>query len=130
MSFSGEFRHSLLSGRAKAKCCRIAFVSGYFTGAGKIVDDRTVEMTFTDPETVSVLSEYLPAFDRDASLCVEGTRLVKTLRVSSAGAVRLLSEDEVALPEFRCNACKGNYLAGLFSSCGHVSDPAREWFFF
>ena len=127
MSFSGEFRHSLLTERAKAKCCRIAFVSGYLTGAGKIAGDRTVEMTFTDPDAVSVLSEYLPAFDRDASLSVEGTRRVKTMRVSGAAAVRLLSDDEVALPEYRCNACKGNYLAGLFSSCGHVSDPAREW---
>ena len=127
MSFSGDFRHQLLVGRAKVKCCRIAFVSGFLTGAGKVADGRTVEMNVTDPEAEAVLSEYLPSFDRDATVLVEGTRRVKVARVTSAAAVRLLDCAEVSFPEFRCNACKGNYLAGLFASCGRVSDPAREW---
>ena len=78
MSFSGDFRRSLLVGRAKAKCCRNAFVSGYLTGAGKQTDAGTVQMNCTEPEAVAVLSEYLPAFDRCAAITVEGTRRVKT----------------------------------------------------
>ena len=127
MSFSGEFRHSLLGERAKNKCCRIAFVTGYLTGAGTVVSDAAVVTTHTDPDVPLILSEYLPAFDRAATLSVEGTRRVKTVSVQSRAAASLLSFDEIPLPEFRCNACKGNYLAGLFTACGRVSDPAREW---
>ena len=127
MSFSGEFRHTLLGGRAKNRCCRVAFVTGFLTGAGKVASDRTVQMNFTDPDVPPILSEYLPAFDRGAEFGVTGTRRVRTATVGSVAAVKLLSGDDVALPEFRCNACKGNYLAGLFISCGRVSDPGREW---
>ena len=127
MSFSGDFRHTLLGERAKNKCCRIAFVTGYLTGAGRISDETTVQMNHTDPDVPLILSEYLPAFDRTATLTLAGTRRVKTIAVESRAAVVLLSSPELPLPEFRCGACKGNYLAGLFTSCGRVSDPAREW---
>ena len=127
MSFSGDFRSSLLGGRAKNKCCRIAFVSGFLIGAGKISEDRRVEMTYTDPAVFGILSEYLPAFDRTATLSTVGERRVKTLVLSSAAAVSLLSVSPVALPEFRCSTCIGAFLSGVFASCGRVSDPAREW---
>ena len=126
MSFSGDFRHSLLVSRAKSKCCRSAFVFGYLTGAGTLFGDA-VRMNYVDPETPSILSEYLPAFDRAASLAAEGERRVKTVKVTGSAASSLLSAPEIAFPEFRCNTCKANYLAGLFASCGRVSDPAREW---
>ena len=126
MSFSGEFRSTLLAERAKNKCCRAAFVSGYLTGAGTI-DGGAVRMNYTDPAAPAILSEYLPAFDRAATLSSEGSRRVKTLTVKSAVALSLLSDSDAALPVFHCNTCKQNYLSGLFSSCGRVSDPAREW---
>ena len=126
MSFSGDFRHSLLEGRAKGKCCRAAFVSGYLTGAGTI-SGGAARMNYVDPEAYAILSEYLPAFDRAATVTAEGERRVKTMTVSGAAAVSLLSAQEPAFPEFRCNECKANYLAGLFASCGRVSDPSREW---
>ena len=127
MSFSGDFRHTLLLERAKNKCCRIAFVYGFLTGAGTLADGGAVRLNHTDPEVPPILSEYLPAFDREATLSVEGTRRVRTVTVASRAAATLLSSPEIPFPEFRCNACKGNYLAGLFTSCGRVSDPAREW---
>jgi len=127
VSFSGDFRSTLLAGRAKNKCCRIAFVYGYLTGAGRIAEDGTVRMNYTDPLVPSILSDYLPSFDRSATFAEEGTRRVKTAVVTSRAATDLLLREEVALPEFRCSACKGHYLAGLFTSCGRVSDPAREW---
>ncbi|MBP5349895.1 MAG: DNA-binding protein WhiA [Clostridia bacterium] len=126
MSFSGDFRHSLLEGRAKGKCCRAAFVSGYLTGAGTLCDGA-VRMNYVDPEAAAVLSEYLPAFDRAATLTAEGERRVKIMTVTGRAAVDLASDPAPAFPEFRCNLCKANYLAGLFASCGRVSDPAREW---
>lgn len=127
MSFSGDFRHTLLKGRAKNKCCRIAFVSGYLTGAGTVAEDGTVRLHYTDPDAALILSDYLPALDRAASFSVEGTRRVKTVVLKSRGAAGLLSSPDPVLPEFRCSACKGQYLAGLFASCGRVSDPLREW---
>ncbi len=127
MSFSGEFRHTLLGARAKNRCCRVAFVTGFLTGAGTVASDGAVKMNYTDPDVPGILSEYLPAFDRNASFSTEGDRRVKTATVASTAAAKLLAADDVALPEFRCNACKGNYLAGLFTACGRVSDPGREW---
>lgn len=127
MSFSGDFRRTLLAGRAKNRCCRIAFVYGFLSGAGTLAEGDAVKMNHTDPEVPLILSEYLPSFDREAKLTVEGTRRVRTVTVSSRAAADLLTSSDVPFPEFRCNACKGNYLAGLFASCGRVSDPAREW---
>ena len=125
MSFSGDFRHSLLEGRAKNKCCRAAFVAGYLTGAGT-VEDGAVRMNYVDPAAPTILSEYLPAFDRTATLSAEGERRVRTM-IATGVAVDLLSDPAPAFPEFRCSECKAHYLAGLFASCGRVSDPAREW---
>lgn len=127
MSFSGEFRHTLLVGRAKSGCCRIAFVYGYLTGAGVFSDDQTVRMNYTDPDAVGILSDYLPSFDRSAKLSVEGTRRVKTMTVVSRAAAVLLSSDGAVLPDFRCSDCKGQYLSGLFASCGRISDPSKGW---
>ena len=126
MSFSGDFRHSLLEGRAKGKCCRAAFVSGYLAGAGTVFDGA-VRMYYVDPEAAAVLSEYLPAFDRAATIRTEGERRVKMMTVTGSAALDLVSDPAPAFPEFRCNLCKANYLAGLFASCGRVSDPVREW---
>lgn len=126
MSFSGDFRHSLLVGRAKGKCCRAAFVAGYLTGAGTL-RENAVRMNCVDPEAATVLSEYLPAFDRTATLSVEGERRVKMMTVTGRAALDLVSDPAPAFPEFRCNLCKSNYLTGLFASCGRVSDPQREW---
>ena len=114
MSFSSDFRHSLLEGRAKGKCCRAAFVSGYLTGAGTVFDGA-VRMNYVDPEAAAVLSEYLPAFDRAATIRTEGERRVKMMTVTGSAALDLVSDPAPAFPEFRCNLCKANYLAFVTS---------------
>ena len=129
MSFSEQVKEELYELQIKSMCCRKAFLSGLLLGAQ--VQKHTVTVKLPALFAERTQSEIKRHFGRESSCepYVQGKQHGVQICFDSPKCAAMIDAWDSAdcadfQPLFKCSACSGAFLRGVFCAKGTVSDPA------
>lgn len=134
MSFTSEVCTELLGVQQKKTCCRKAFLLGLLFSAH--IEENELVSYFYQEETAGVAKDSLERIfhtEPTLSWIVRAGRKTLELRFRSAAIGDFLRKvdggegDLRSLVGFRCPACEGAFLRGVFLASGSVTDPRKAY---
>lgn len=135
MSFADRLRQELAEMTLKHNCCKRALADGLLIGA-VVSEMKSISIRYTNQATADLAMEELsarygkvPDLKKSGKcghsywdLTLSSPACLRTVRAMDAEAI-----DIDTLYRFDCDACRGNFLRGMFLACGTVSDPHKSF---
>ncbi len=136
MSFTTEISGELVLVPLKKTCCRKALLMGLLMGAAETEDGRLAVRYYSE-EVAALAKELLCHVFRAEVTREEGVRGGrKTYELTARAAacrkfLKELDQNSSAMIHtaagFRCAACQGEFLRGVFLGCATVTDPHKGY---
>ena len=136
MSFTTEISEELVRLPLKKNCCRRALLFGLLMGATETEDGRLTARYYSE-ETAALAEQLLTQLFRAESERRErvlAARRFYEVTARVAACQKFLRELDQngdvmihAAAGFRCAACQGDFLRGVFLGCATVTDPNKGY---
>lgn len=138
MSFSTDVKNELNDLVIKKNCCKKAYVLGVLISA-QCAQNSVITVNLTDDSTAQKLNGLLGTLYKITPSEVITTRgCYRSIQISfeSKSIAEFICEcdladnnkaQEIIDRTLKCNGCASSFLAGVFCSCGTVSDPRKSY---
>lgn len=136
-SFNKNTKLAVLASKPDKKCCKKARLLGLLL-FGQVFSDTEIRIASENEATVDhvtalleklvkiSVSEYKETFSELYKLCIQDPEKCRAV-LEFFGYGKEMSSYYIPQDIFRCDACRQEFLKGVFLVCGNVSDPEKSY---